>query len=171
MRRPLPDLPGIPAFPELNVRVYVVKDGKPGVWFFSLDATQPLAVWAARRFFHLPYFHADIEIAPDGDGFAYRSVRRGGEPRFQATYRPTGEVSLAEPGSLDAWLTERYCLYAEAPGGALKRTEVHHVQWPLQPAEAEIAEMTLLEPLGLSAEGPPATLHFASRVDVVVFPP
>src|SRR5262245_4268389 len=55
MYRPLPDLPWISAFPELNLRTYVECDGKPGVWFFSLDATNPLAVWAARRFFHLPY--------------------------------------------------------------------------------------------------------------------
>src|SRR5262245_18109310 len=89
MRRPLPDLPWISAFPELNVRLYVEHDGKPGVWFLSLDATNPLAVWAARRFFHLPYFRARIDIQSAGDGFRYTSQRRGADPSLEIVYRPT----------------------------------------------------------------------------------
>ena len=90
MRRPLPDLPWISAFPELNVRTYVERDGRPGVWFLSLDATNPLAVWAARTFFHLPYHRANMALVDGGGRIEYRSRR--GEARFEGSYGPTSEV-------------------------------------------------------------------------------
>ena len=137
--RGLPAVPGLSAFPELNLRLYVTYRGRPGVWFLSLDAANPIAVWVARRFFHLPYEHADMAIAPADGGFAYRSVRRGGEPVvFEARYGPDGDAEPAEPHGLTAWLTERYSLYAQSPGGTLYRGEIHHAPWPLQPAWAEI---------------------------------
>jgi uncharacterized protein YqjF (DUF2071 family) len=173
MRRPLPDLPWISAFPELNVRLYVERDGRPGVWFLSLDATNPVAVWAARRFFHLPYFRADIAIQANGARFDYRSRRANaaGSPGFEAFYAPIGDVYQAKPGTLEHWLTERYCLYAASPRGALSRTEVHHVPWPLQRAEATISRNDMARPFGLSLDGPPALLHFSRRIDVVVWSP
>ena len=117
MRRPLPDLPYVSAFPELNVRVYVERDGRPGVWFLSLDATNRLAVAAARAIFHLPYYRASIDITPDGDGFHYDSRRAEDPPAaFRAAYRPVSAVYRAAPGTLEHWLTERYCLYAEGAG-------------------------------------------------------
>jgi uncharacterized protein YqjF (DUF2071 family) len=167
MRRPLPDLPWVSAFPELNLRVYVERDGKPGVWFLSLDATNPLAVWAARRFFHLPYFRASMSLVPEGDGVRYASRRAGAE--FSASYRPTSGVYFAQPGSLEHWLTERYCLYALAPDGALYRNDVHHAPWPLQSAEATISRNTFFELHGVALRGPPPLLHFARRLDVVVW--
>jgi uncharacterized protein YqjF (DUF2071 family) len=167
MRRPLPDLPWVSAFPELNVRVYVERDGKPGVWFLSLDATNALAVWAARRFFHLPYFRASMSLVPEGDGVRYASRRAGAE--FSATYRPTSGVYFSKPGSLEHWLTERYCLYALAPDGAIYRNDVHHAPWPLQSAEATISRNTFFEHHGVALGGPPPLLHFARRLDVVVW--
>jgi len=134
MRRPWPDLPWVSAFPELNVRTYVNLDGKPGVWFLSLDASNALAVWAARRFFHLPYYRARMALTKDAGGFRYSSVRAGAE--FLATYSPTSEPYQAAHGSLEHWLTERYCLYASAPDGSIWRNEVHHHPWPLQTARA-----------------------------------
>lgn len=171
MRRPLPDLPGISAFAELNVRLYVERDGKPGVWFLSLDAASRLAVWAARRFFHLPYFNARMSIVGTDEGFRYRSVRT--EPpsaSLIADYRPTSDPSLATPGSLEHWLTERYCLYARSASGALLRGDVHHRQWPLQQAEATFAENSMLAPHGLSVSGSPL-LHFSRRLEVAVWAP
>ena len=167
MRRPFPDLPWISAFPELNVRTYVQRDGKPGVWFLSLDATNPLAVWAARRFFHLPYHRASMSLMDEGDGISYRSERAGA--RFEGSYRPISDVSLAKPGTLEHWLTERYCLYAQDPRGSLWRNEVHHAPWPLQKAEARIRVNTMASVHGLHLEGPPPHLHFARRIDVVVW--
>lgn len=173
MRRPLPDLPWISAFPEINLRLYVEKDGLPGVWFLSLDATNPLAVLAARRFFHLPYFRADIAFSADGEEIVYRSKRRGAGAggTFRARYRPISEPYEAAPGTLEHWLTERYCLYARSPAGQLFRAEVHHAPWPLQRAEAEIDENGLFAGHFPAPAGPPALLHFARRIEVVMWSP
>ena len=167
MRRPFPDLPWVSAFPELNVRTYVELDGKPGVWFLSLDATNPLAVWAARRFFHLPYFRAAITLRRDGEEIRYESRR--GEAAFTGTYAPTSPVRLRAKGSLEHWLTERYCLYARDPRGRVLRNDVHHAPWPLQDARADIRSNSMLAPHGLRLPDTAPLLHFAESVDVVVW--
>jgi uncharacterized protein len=167
MRRPLPDMPWVSAFPELNVRTYVALDGKPGVWFLSLDAANRLAVWAARRFFHLPYYLADMSISVEASGIRYHSTRTNAE--FAATYRPTSDPYTARGGSLEHWLTERYCLYARAPDGSIWRNDVHHHPWPLQSAVATIERNTLLDSHGLAIREPPHLLHFARRLDVIVW--
>ena len=119
MRRPFPDLPWVSAFPELNVRLYVERDGKPGVWFLSLDAGNPLAVWAARRFFHLPYWYARMSLTLSGDEYHFHSQRRGDwAVRLDAQYRPTAPAREAA-GTLESFLVERYCLYCQGPDGAL----------------------------------------------------
>lgn len=169
MRRPLPDVPGLSAFPELNVRLYVEAEGKPGVWFLSLDATNPLAVWAARRYFHLPYYRADITLNAEAGGYDYKSERRSGEATFAARYRPIGNTYESTPGSLEHWLTERYCLYALSPRGRLYRNEVHHVPWPLYNAEAEILHNTMLRAADVAVADTAPLLHFSPRVDVVVW--
>lgn len=167
MRRPLPDLPWVSAFPEMNVRTYVTRDGKPGVWFLSLDATNALAVWAARRFFHLPYYRARMSLTAEAGGFRYRSSRPGAA--FIGSYAPASEPYRATTGSLEHWLTERYCLYASASDGTLLRNDVHHLPWPLQTARADIRVTTILDFHGLQVQGPPPLLHFAKRIDVVVW--
>ena len=126
----------------------------------------------ARTLFPLPYFHARMEHLSDGDQVRYRSVRRRDPPGlgFVARYGPAGPVTAAVPGSLEHWLTERYCLYATGASGRLTRAEVHHPPWPLQPAEARIERNELADPHGLVLEGPPPLLHYAERMDVVVWP-
>jgi len=171
MLRGLPSLPWVSAFPELNLRLYVERDGRPGVWFLSLDATQPLAVWAARKFAHLPYFRAKMKLTEHAGEIVYSSERLGTPPvRFGTRYRPTSEPYEARPGTLERWLTERYCLYSQAPDGSLHRCEIHHVPWPLQRAEATIGLNELGHPHGLALDGPPTLLHFARRLDMVAWP-
>ena len=170
--RGLPSLPGSSAFSELNLRTYVVSGGRPGVWFFSLDATSRLAVRAARLTFHLPYFDASIDVAREGTAIRYRSERiHRGAPAgsLVARYAPTGPVCPATPGSIDSWLTERYCLYSATPRGRLRRGEIQHAPWPLQAAEAEIERCTLADRLGVKLSGSPV-LHYASELDVVAWP-
>ncbi len=175
--RGLPAIPRVQVFPELNVRTYVTAGGRPGVWFFSLDAPSPLAIWAARRWFHLPYFRARFEVreqpATSGDGAGwihYHSTRlEGDSAEFGVRYRPTGPLVLASPGTLDHFLTERYCLYSADPAGMLYRADVHHAPWPLQAGEAEIATNTITAPLGLELEGAPR-VAFSRRVDVATWP-
>jgi uncharacterized protein YqjF (DUF2071 family) len=169
--RGLPDLPLLSAFPELNVRLYVRLGDKPGVWFLSLDADSALAVWGARTFYYLPYYRARMSVRPGPDGLSYFSSRRSGAARFVARYWPTSEVMRAPAGSLEHWLTERYCLYAQSPRGTLVRTDVHHLPWPLQSAEIDITENSMLAPVGLRVEGRPPLCHFARRLDVVVWAP
>lgn len=170
----LPRVPGLSTFAELNVRTYATFAGQPGVWFFSLDAGSPLAVRGARYGFHLPYFDARMVCKPSGHGTLYQSKRthRGAPPaNFRASYRPTGPVYRAAPGSLEHWLTERYCLYAANRHGRLWRGEVHHRPWPLQPAEVELAHNSMGEQLGLMLPATPTLLHFARRLDVASWAP
>lgn len=167
--RGLPNLPGLSSFAELNVRLYVEHDGKPGVWFLSLDAASRPAVWAARRFFHLPYYYARMRVERAADRVVYRSERAGGGARFHAVYGPTSAVQKARPGTLEHFLTERYCLYAEAPSGRLYRGNIHHAPWPLQAAQADIRENTLLAPHGIELPDAPPLLHFSKRLDVVLW--
>jgi uncharacterized protein YqjF (DUF2071 family) len=172
--RAVPPLPRLSAFLEVNVRTYVTLGGKPGVYFFSLDAENPLAVRAARQLFSLPYFDAEMGLEDDAGAIAYRSRRthRGAPPAaLAASYRPAGEPFRAAAGSLDAWLTERYCLYSAGPRGQVRRLEIHHQPWPLQPAQAEIPRNTLAAAAGLELPASPPLLHFARRLDVVFWPP
>jgi len=169
MRRPFPDLPFVSAFPELNVRLYVERDGKPGVWFLSLDAANPFAVWAARRFFHLPYWHARMTLTSVGGEYRFRSERHGrSATKFAAQYRPTSPPHEAQRGTLEYFLVERYCLYCQAPDGALYRADVHHTPWPLQEAAGSVEPEELLNSHGLKVFGAPL-LHFSRGVDVVVW--
>jgi uncharacterized protein YqjF (DUF2071 family) len=163
--RGLLPLPFASSFRELNVRTYVTRDEKPGIWFFSLDASSQLAVEAARRLYRLPYFRADIAVRRRGAELAYDCSRDGGKA-FSATYAPNGDVFNAEPGSLEHFLTERYCLYAEHEG-ELHRAEIHHRPWPLQPAAARI-DLNTMPPLKVADDDP--LLHYSARQDVVIWP-
>jgi len=172
--RGTPALPGPGAFPELNVRTYVTHGAKPGVWFFSLDAASRVAVRAARRWFRLPYFDASMTCDEGGGAIVYRSRRThtGAPPaEFAARYGPLGPESRAMPGSLDHWLTERYCLYAAEPGGALLRAEIHHAPWPLRPAHAAIHVNSMADAAGVALPAEPPRLLFARRLDVVGWTP
>ncbi|HMO56500.1 MAG TPA: DUF2071 domain-containing protein [Roseiflexaceae bacterium] len=169
--RGLPPLPGLAAFPELNVRTYVRIGDRPGVWFFSLDAANRVAVEAARLAFHLNYIYARMACDTASDTVLYRSRRVGTRAgAFRAHYRPTGAVTWADTGSLEHWLTERYCLYAADRRGVIRRGEIHHAPWPLQPAEALIEINSMTAPLGLTLQGAPL-LHYAQRLDVVAWLP
>jgi uncharacterized protein len=163
-------LPGVSAFPELNVRTYVVVDGKPGVWFFSLDAASIVAVHAARVGFHLPYFRARMNCEERSGWIEYHSERRHpGAPAgaFHGRYRGVGPVYQSTPGTLEHWLTERYCLYAKDRAGRTCRGEIHHMQWPLQKAEVEIETCTVTDGWSISLPDEPPLLHFARRLDVI----
>jgi hypothetical protein len=171
--RLLPPAPVGSHFPELNVRTYVTVDGRPGVYFLSLDAASPLAVAGARMAYGLPYFLARMRVAPRGERVAYQSRRvspAGGAPRFTAEYGPTGPRFTAVPGTLEHFLVERYCLYTVAADRRVRRTDIHHPPWPLQPAWARINRNSMTGPSGLTLEGEPL-LHYAGRQDVAVWAP
>lgn len=171
--RGVPSLPWISAFPELNVRTYVRVGDKPGVYFFSLDAGSALAVQAARALLNLPYFTAEMTVLPSADSIEYHSDRAHGPTTatLAANYRPIGTPFQAARGSLEEFLTERYCLYNLDHRGAPYRLEIHHPPWPLQPAEATFARNTMAEAAGVPLPDVKPLLHFSRRQDVVAWAP
>ena len=172
--RAAPRLPCLTPFPEVNLRTYVTVGDRPGVFFFSLDAGRALAVVAARAVYSLPYFYARFRVQSSSSRVAYssrRSDRRGPPAELDVTYGPVGPATPPTPGTLAHWLTERYCLYAVTRRGRVRRAEIHHPPWPLQPAQAEIRVNTLTRRLGVDVTGEDAVTHFAERLDVHVWAP
>ena len=170
----MPGIPGLSRTLELNVRTYVRYGPDPGVYFFSLDAERWAAVIGARLTYHLPYFHARMGLSADGHHIQFESRRRhrGAPPAdFKVRYRPTGEPYLSRPGSLEYWLTERYALFTTDQRGRVIRGDIHHAQWPLQRAEAEFELNTMTAPLGIEISRTQPLLHFARRLEVIVWPP
>jgi uncharacterized protein YqjF (DUF2071 family) len=170
----LPSVPPLSNFPELNVRTYVTAEDKPGIWFFSLDAGNAVAVRLARATFSLPYFDAQMSYrARDGD-VSYRSVRthRGApEARFAGRYRPVGEPFNSRPGTLEHFLTERYCLYSVGGRGKVYRGDIHHHPWPLQQAEADVESLAMTEQIGVTLPETQSLLHFSRRLDTLAWAP
>ena len=162
--RGLPPLPGVSTFPELNVRTYVTRDDEPGIWFFALDVGSTLVVEAEKRLYRLPYHRAQMRYVRDDEFVHHESARAGAA--FSASYRGVGDMFDAEPGSLEEFLTDRYCVYTE-DGGRVYRAELHHRRWALQHGEAHI-DLNTMAPLPLPDDEP--HVLFSPRQDVVIWP-
>jgi uncharacterized protein YqjF (DUF2071 family) len=163
--RGLPSFGRLSTFPQLNVRTYVTRDGKPGLWFFSLDAGSTLAVEGAKRLYRLPYSRAQMTHERKGELVRFESARPGAA--FSGSYRAAGDRFRPEPGTLEHFLTERYCLYTE-DGSRAFRIDVHHPPWRLRPAEATV-DLNTIAPVELGDE-PPHVL-VSPRQDGLVWPP
>lgn len=168
----LPPIPGTSAFHELNVRTYVHFNGVPGVWFFSLDAVNRLAVWGARTFYHLPYFKAEMSLEQEGKTINYSSRRsdgRGSPAEFQATWNIGDPLPQSTPNSLEFFLTERYCLYSFHRDQVF-RSRIFHERWPLRSATVESYQSTMIESLGLPEPQGEPLLHYAESIAVDIWP-
>jgi uncharacterized protein YqjF (DUF2071 family) len=168
----LPPLPGTSAFHELNLRTYVHFKGVPGVWFHSLDAANKLAVWAARKFYHLPYFHAEMSLDQSGNTIHYASSRRdkhGAPGTLKTSWTVGPQLPTSLPESLAFFLTERYCLYS-AEGDRLYRARIHHRPWPLQTATLNSLSSTMIESLGVPAPQDDPVLHYCEEISVDIWP-
>lgn len=180
--RMVPAVRGLSFFPELNVRLYVKHGDRPGVYFLSLDAANPIAVWIAITLYHLPYHYAEMrsttidnDDGQDKTDIAYFS-RRVTRPtsrgihspacQFEARYGPVGEVFASERGSLEYFLTERYCLYTTW-ANRLYRGEIQHKPWPLQKAHATFATNTMLDVHGIKPVHTEPHLLFARSIDTI----
>jgi uncharacterized protein len=171
--RGVPAIPGFSDFAEVNVRTYVSAEDRPGVYFFSLDAASALSVMGASAWYGLAYYLANADLAAGESGLRFKSERRHpGAPDavFAARYQPRGAVTYAARGTLGCWLTERYCAYTW-DGASLRRAEIHHPPWPLQNAEAVVTRNTVARAAGIELSGPPRLVHYAERIDAVVWPP
>jgi uncharacterized protein YqjF (DUF2071 family) len=167
-----PNIPGMSAFAELNVRTYARAGDRTGVWFFSLDAASRVAVRGARLMFNLPYFDAEIDVNARGEAIDYHSRRTHPDApaaEFAARYAPAGGASEAKPGTLEYFLVERYCLFTASQSGELGYLDVHHHPWPLQPASAQIRVNTMAAAAGLALPDRPPLVHFARALEVVAW--
>ena len=170
----VPALPFVSEFAELNVRTYVTVDGKPGVYFFSLDAESSMAVAAARSLLHLPYFSAQMNVRCDGvrvDYSSHRTDSSGPPADLVAQYQPTGPTYEPVPGTLDYFLTERYGLYNVDSRFRAYRLDIHHLPWKLQRAEATFATNTMADAAGIRLPSMAPLLHFARRQDTIAWAP
>jgi uncharacterized protein YqjF (DUF2071 family) len=192
----LPPIPGASAFHELNVRTYVHLNGVPGVWFFSLDAANSLAVWGARNFYHLPYFNADMSLTQRGNTIEYSSRRkdsltygeffnsektgfpellspdrfRGLRPAELNTSWTIGEsLPQSSPGSIEFFLTERYCLYSYYHS-QLYRSRIFHEPWPLRSATLNSRQSIMIQSLGIAESQEEPLLHYAEEIAVDIWP-
>lgn len=165
-----PPLPLVHSFGEVNVRTYVTVDGRPGIFFFSLDAASRFAVESARRIYRVPYFHARMGLRRAGDELEFHSRRTQGDgppAELRVRYRPDGgERFEPRPGTLEHFLTERYCLYTLDERQRVLRGDIHHEPWRIRTATASIAANTMGRQIGLELDARPL-LHLAERQDVL----
>jgi len=174
----IPALPGAHSFPDLNLRTYVRDEqtGTPGVYFFSLDASNLLAVGLARGFLHLPYYWAEMRLEQKSEReFAFYSRRRfSSKPvLFKARYRglgPTSRLADLRSGTLEYFLTERHCLFSRNRDGETTQSNLHHVSWPLEEAEAEIEHNDLPATIGIELPAQHPVLHYSRRLAVYIWP-
>ncbi|MDR3616279.1 MAG: DUF2071 domain-containing protein [Candidatus Obscuribacterales bacterium] len=176
--RGLPTVEYLSEFLELNVRTYVTVDGRPGVYFFSLDASNDVAVQIARTWYHLPYFKAQMKLTEQitttgaaNDWIEYCSTRQNnkGLNNFKASYRPITPIELSKPSSIEAFLTERYCLYVLDSKDRVCRGDIHHRQWQLQKAEARFEVNTMGKQYDFDFSQPPI-LHFSKHIETIEWP-
>lgn len=168
----LPPVPGLSSAHELNVRTYVHFNNVPGVWFFSLDCNSSAAVLGARMFYHLPYYNADIELTEDEAGSIDYSLTRTDEPpaEFAATWKVGKKLPVSETGSLEFFLTERYCLFSEH-NESIYQARIHHLPWPLQSAELVSLNSKMIESQGLPTRTEDPHLHYCEELSVDIWPP
>jgi uncharacterized protein len=167
----MPSLPWISNFLEFNVRTYVQdREGTPGVWFYSLDCNQPIAVWIAQSTLGLPYRHARMRALLNPAGTVrYRSLRCRSAARADFQYTIDPGVRHAEPGSLEFFLVERYVLFTQLRGRLFKG-QVHHTPYPLADTKLRSCKIAKLDPRGFPYEQPPQHVIGSLGVDVDIFP-
>jgi hypothetical protein len=176
--RGVPPFPGTRSFPDLSLRTYVRDEytGTQGVYCFSLDASNLLAVAVARAFFHLPYYWAEMRLDQRSEReFSFYSRRRFSSEQvlFKARYRglgPTRKLADSRSGTLEYFLMERYCLFTCNREGQPVRANLHHVPWPLEEAEAEIERNDLPESIGIRLPAQEPVLHYTRRLAVYIWP-
>jgi len=180
----IPPLPGLSYFPQVRLRTYVTMQGKPGVFYFSVDAANLSAVWFARMFFRMQYWHSKIQVSGATSQsrkiaeptIHFRSSRLHGPAaikgpaKLEVIYSPEGEAAPARRGSLDEFLTERYCVYSR-DRRKFYRSEIHHQPWPLQRASVEIRANSIADPLGLTLPMKPDVCHFSRSLKMLAWAP
>ena len=168
--RGMPIISVVPGFAEINVRTYVQYNGKPGIFFLSLDVGDWASLHIAKRWYHLPYQASDVIFRTESPLHYCQSKRRREQSipaEFKVKYAPNSDIFIPKQGTIDHFLTERYCLYSTDLQGNLYSGEIHHQAWPLQHAEAEISSSTLLSPFGIDITDVLPLFHFSKGVNTL----
>jgi uncharacterized protein len=141
----LPPIPLLSHCVELNVRTYVINQaGVPGIWFFSLDISNALHAYLARKFYFLPYYAAHMEFNKTQETYNYSLKRKESSHFCLLKLKQSGNYFKASPSSLPYFLIERYLLYTFKKGN-LFSAEVRHAPYLLTHAESIHCEQNLWE--------------------------
>lgn len=169
--RGLPQVAPVASFPEVNVRTYVTYKGRPGVYFMSLDADNPLAIALARPWFHLNYYNSHISFREEGKSVRFRSrriERNAPQARLSVSYAPLNDAQAYRPCPLERWLTDRYCYYV-CRKRRVFRCDIEHARWPLQRATAEFRENSMAQAQGIMLPAIEPLLHFAPYMEAHIW--
>lgn len=173
----MPRMPLVSYFSEINVRTYVLHDGIPGVFFLSMDTDNRFTTALARPWFHLPYYNAHVRMArvrmrtSASICFSSQRTSRCASPAaFCGCYSPTSAVYRSEPGSLESWLTERYCYFSPGSRGRLYRCDIHHDSWPLQKASLHTLSNTMALSHNISLPEREPLLHYCHKLKAYIWP-
>lgn len=169
----VPFLPWLTVFPETNVRTYVRgRDGRRGIWFFSLDVPRLAAVATARNTYRLPYCWARMRLRRIGSEVSYRSTRRwpAGSARSSIDVEVGDALGPDEATELEHFLTARWGLYTQLRHG-IAYAPVEHRRWPLRRARLTGLRETMIEAAGLPGVAGDPVVHFSPGVEVRIGPP
>ena len=159
--RGVPSFPPVSNFGEINIRTYVKYKGKQGVHFLSIEASNPLSSFIARKVSELPYRYSKMKY---GESDCH-SVNTEYQDELSFSFK-IGD-SIIQKSSLDIWLTERYALFQDA-GSSMNAFDIHHVQWPLY--SASITDLRLKYPrYNDLLKGGPDQMHYSPGVQVLAW--
>jgi uncharacterized protein YqjF (DUF2071 family) len=162
----LPALPFVSTFPETNLRTYVRgPDGKDGLWFLTLEASNLATVLGARIGYGVPYHWADM-ACERGDRVRYRSRRRPARASavgHDIAVVPGRALSEGELSAFDHFLTGRWRSYTRI-FGRLFSVPVAHEPWPLWTAEVGDLHESLTEACGLQRPAAEPVVHYSPGV-------
>lgn len=157
-------------FLETNVRTYVVHQGRPGVYFFSLDANSRLAVWAARAGWSLPYRFSVMTSSTNELGeHSYTSRRPRTQGSSRVRFSVADELGVSEDETVDSFLLERYLLFVQHRD-AIYEGQVHHAPYVARRVCLHEVKDSLVSAAGFGElAGSPDLYHYSDGVDVEVF--
>lgn len=164
------------SFPEINIRTYVKVNGSPAIFFVTLDAADPCVVHVAKRWYHLPYYHAKMSFNREGDnsGFLFQSRRKGSATSpetFQGEFHPVSYPFIPREGTIEHWLTERYVFFTkDSRSDTVYWGSVYHEPWTLQTAQGNISVNTMLQSSNITLPSNPHYLHYSQGVQSLIGP-
>lgn len=169
----LPAIPGFSTFPQVDLRTYVRRRDKPGVFYLNLEAPNPAAVWGARALYHMAYFLARVEGEVDGERVTFRSRRESdrGVVSWRSTHWPVSECRSVAPGTVEEFLIDRWVMYTAGGRHGLSRTEIHRLPWQIQDARVEILSNSLAAAHGISLPDTPPLVHCSPGVETLIWAP